>query len=648
MKTQLSLLKSIFILLLAGITSCSSPQLTPTAKNTESPEPTTPATQIDTPTATAEPADVIFFNGALVTIDESQPTAEAIAIRDGLIQAVGLGEEVLALQGSDTVIIDLQGHALMPGFIDGHTHILAFPGRKGKTLDEAQDVALRYGFTGLNEMWADNGYLDQLMQAEQAGSLRLRVNVFVSYNDGILDANHQKVFLKTWYPAHPPILDPTRFLRIPGIKIFVDGDNFQSARGCWALRDPFEPGAPALTNVPCGTARGDLYWTQDELNQVVVDAQAAGYSVAFHAMGDGAIELALNAIEVALDGQSDEVYRHQIEHNSLAAPDQLMRYADMHVLASVRGYGAAGCEDLSFLLPNFGAERMPWYANRYSLATMVIHSYMETDFGWTIDPDNRFAQRALDPIMGLYGMVTHNFVAENGSICEPDPLLAAHIVSVERALQMMTIEPAYAVSMEDYLGSLEPGKYADLIVLSESPLAVAPDELKDLQVWMTMVAGNVEYCGTGREEFCPSAIPPEAQQDLLTSGNLAMNQAVTASSSSQFASEFAVDDELATSWGAGDFAPQWIEIDLGAPATITGIRLLTSQSPDGDTVHLISVRSEGDDFFEVYRFEKFTRDGEWQIFTPDVPLENIRVVRIETTESPSWVAWAEIQILGNR
>jgi hypothetical protein len=65
-------------------------------------------------------------------------------------------------------------------------------------------------------------------------------------------------------------------------------------------------------------------------------------------------------------------------------------------------------------------------------------------------------------------------------------------------------------------------------------------------------------------------------------------------------------------------------------------------------VHLISVRSEGDDFFEVYRFEKFTRDGEWQIFTPDVPLENIRVVRIETTESPSWVAWAEIQILGNR
>jgi hypothetical protein len=293
-------------------------------------------------------------------------------------------------------------------------------------------------------------------------------------------------------------------LRIPGIKIFVDGDNFSAARGCWALRDPFEPGAPALTNVPCGTSRGDIYWTQDELNQVVADAQVAGYRVAFHAMGDGAIELALNAIEYSLDGQSNKIYRHQIEHNSLAGPDQLARYEDLDILASVRGYGYAGCEDLSFLLPNYGAERMAWYVNRYALANSDIHSYIETDFGWTLDPDNRFAQRSLDPIMQLYGIVTHNYVADDGSICEPDPSVVIQPVSVARALQMLTIEPAYAVSMEDYLGSLEPGKHADLIVLSDSPLAVAPEDLKDLQVWMTMVAGNVEYCATGREDFCPA------------------------------------------------------------------------------------------------------------------------------------------------
>jgi len=641
-------LTSILIILLVGVAACSLAQVSQTAENTATDTPAEIPTQTDTPAAPAEAANLIFFNGSLITIDESNPTAQAISIRDGLIQAVGTDEEVLAFQGEDTVTIDLQGHALMPGFIDGHTHILAFPERMGRSRNDAQDIALRYGFTTVNEMWADNGYLDQLMQAEQAGDLRLRVNVFASYNDGILDANRQKVFLKTWYPAHDPILDPTRFLRIPGIKIFVDGDNFQPARGCWALREPFESGAPALTNVPCGTSRGDPYWTQDELNQVVADAQAAGYRVAFHAMGDGAIELTLNAIEFALDGQPNENIRHQIEHNSLAGTDQLARYEDLDILASVRGYGYAGCDDLSFLLPNFGAERMPWYVNRYALATMGIHSYVETDFGWTIDPDDRFSQRALDPIMSLYGMVTHNHVADDGSICEPDPSVAIQSVSVERALQMLTIEPAYAVSMEDYLGSLEVGKYADLIVLSDSPLAVASDELKDLQVWMTMVAGNVEYCATGREDFCPSITTVETQQDLPTSGNLALNQTVTAFSSSQFAAEFAVDGDEATSWGSGDFAPQWIEIDLGAPATITGMRLLTSQSPPGDTVHVVSVRGENGIFSEVYRLDQFTQDAEWLTFAPDAPLENVRVVRIETIESPSWVSWIEIQVLGER
>ncbi|MEW6094120.1 MAG: amidohydrolase family protein, partial [Chloroflexota bacterium] len=449
----------------------------------------------------AEPADIIFHTGEIITIEETQPLAEAIAIRNGLIQAVGTNEEVLALQGAGTQVIDLQGRTMMPGFIDGHTHILAFPDRMGRSLDEAQETALRYGFTTVNEMWADEGYLSRLMQAEQEGSLQLRVNVFASYNDGILDDNRRRVMLETWYPEHAPILDPERFLRIPGIKIFMDGDNWTPARGCWALSDPFMPNAPALTSGVCGSDRGDLYWSQEELNQAVLQAQTAGYRVAFHAMGDGAIETALNAIEYALAGQPNENYRHQIEHNSLARPDQVPRYEALDVLASVRGYG--GFCDLSFLLPTFGPDRQAWYANRYALAGSDIHAYIETDFGWTVDPDDRFSQRSLDPIMQLFGIVTHRYVAEDGSICEPDPLVAAFAISVERALQMLTIEPAYAVSMEDYIGSLEPGKYADLILLSGNPLSVNPDEIMDLQVWMTMVAGEVKYCAAGHETLCP-------------------------------------------------------------------------------------------------------------------------------------------------
>lgn len=459
------------------------------------------------PTSTSLPksnvfgtADIIFHNGAIITIEKSQPIAEAIAIKDELILAVGTNEEILALQGPDTTVIDLQGHTLMPGFIDGHTHLLAFPDRMGRTMDQAQEIALRYGLTTVNEMWADEAFLNRLFQAEQQGMLHLRVNVFASYNDGILDQNRQKVILKTWYPENDPILAPQRRVRIPGIKIFVDGDNFRPARGCWAFNDPLPSSAWAIQNGVCGTAAGDLYWQQDELNAAVLQAQKAGYRVAFHAMGEAAIETALNAIEYALNGRPNDQVRHQIEHNSMIRPDLLTRYEALDVLASVRGYGDF-C-DLKQFIPDFGPERNNWYANRYALPGLDIHSYVESDFGWTIDPEDRYDQRSLDPIMQLYGLVTHNLEGPNGTMCRPDPVVAKFVISVEKALEMMTIEPAYAVSMENYIGSLKPGKYADLIILSDSPLTVDPDALKNLRVWMTMVGGKVEYCATGKEAFC--------------------------------------------------------------------------------------------------------------------------------------------------
>jgi predicted amidohydrolase YtcJ len=434
-------------------------------------------------------------------MDENQPSADAIAIRQGLIQAVGSNEEVFALQGPDTRVINLHGKTMMPGLIDGHTHILAFSDRMGKSLDEAQDTALRYGFTTVNEMWSDEGYIDRLMEAEELGDLRLRVNVFASYNDGILDENRQKVILETWYPEHDPILDPDRYLRIPGIKIFVDGDSSSSSRGCWALSEPFMPNAPILSRGICGSDRGDLYWSQEELNKVVAAAQAAGYRVAFHAMGDQAIETALNAIEFALDGQPNADYRHQIEHNSMARPDQLPRYQDLDVLVSVRGYMHV-CDLQGLILP-FGPDRYAWYINRFALADMGIHAYLETDYAWTVDPDERFAQGLLNPFIHLYGLVTHRFAFDENTICDPDPLAAALVVSVKRALQIMTIEPAYAVSMENYIGSLESGKYADVIILSGDPLSIDSEDLKNLEVWMTMVGGEVEYCDSAHTKICP-------------------------------------------------------------------------------------------------------------------------------------------------
>jgi predicted amidohydrolase YtcJ len=132
-----------------------------------------------------------------------------------------------------------------------------------------------------------------------------------------------------------------------------------------------------------------------------------------------------------------------------------------------------------------------------------IHAFAEGDFGWTTDPSDRTSPRPINPLLTLYGFVTHQQLREDGTACEPDSWIARHQINVEKALKMLTIEPAYAVSQEDVIGSLAPGKFADLVILSDNPLTIDPNDIKDLKVLMTMVGGRVEYCAPGHEALCP-------------------------------------------------------------------------------------------------------------------------------------------------
>ncbi|MGD8455122.1 MAG: amidohydrolase family protein [Anaerolineales bacterium] len=453
---------------------------------------------IDSPPQTllpaADAASIIFHNGYVITLDEENHVFEAIAIKGNEILAVGTNDEILALQGEDTTLIDLSGQTLLPGFIDGHTHILIFPDRMGKTLDDAIEVALSLGYTSVTEMVGEADFIEILQLAEQEGRMRLRVNLFTNINQGYLDGDKNILVEDSWSFTHAPILDHDKMVRVPGIKIFVDGAGTEG-RGCPAMRDPYpqETQNADWFKSTCFTPYGDLYWEQEELNQVVDDAQAAGFRVAFHAMGDKAIEAALDAIEYALDGESNEIYRHQIQHNSVLDEDLMDRYVSMDMLGSLRGYFPT-C---------YQADANPVAGNRYALPGLGVHAYLETDFGWTVDPNDKYAIRNPNSSSALYSLVTHKQTLEDGTVCNPEPWLSQRVITVEQALRIMTIEGAYAVSQEDYLGSLEPGKFADIIILSDNPLTTEPDDLQDLEVWMTMVAGNTEYCAPGQEEYCP-------------------------------------------------------------------------------------------------------------------------------------------------
>ncbi len=128
--------------------------------------------------------------------------------------------------------------------------------------------------------------------------------------------------------------------------------------------------------------------------------------------------------------------------------------------------------------------------------------------------------------------------------------------------------------------------------------------------------------------------------------NIARGRSVVASAEQATTpASYAVDGDATSLWVAGQFAPQWIEIDLGAPVAIAAIRLGVAQTPRaGDTVHAVLGQSAEGSYRELHVFNGRTTDGEVLEYVPQAHWEEVRYLRIETRASPSWVAWREIEV----
>lgn len=557
-----------------------------------------------------EMATLVFHNGRIVTMEADLPVAQALAIRDDLILAVGDDKTILGLAGEGTLVIDLEGRALLPGFVDAHTHLFNDAWYWDATPESIQQLGLSNGITTLANMYSEPDFVAEMKALEMQNKLRIRTSLYLSYTTNCGD------ILGDWYRQYPRQTDPQRMLRILGVKIFADGGS------CLRPAISFEYADQG--------GHGDLFLSQDELNLAVKIAHSRGYQVAIHAQGDLAIEQALNALESALDGKPN-VLRHRIEHNAFIRADQLPRYGELGVVPTLFGvyFTCSGIRDGRYK-EVFGEQHLAWLENWRTLldANPGLHAAWHGD-----DP----GAPPVSPILELYGFITRNEVAEDGSVCEAPDWLKKHAITVEEALYLMTMGAAYALFMEDVVGSLKPGKYADLIVLSESPLDVAPEAVKDIDLLVTLVGGRFEYCQPGEASLCPHL--NEGSQ------NIARNKPVLASSElPDLPASFAVDGKLDNWWGSGDFVPQWIEIDLQSSCSIESIRLLISQDPAGNTRHRLWGRDFDQSEQLLHELQNFTADDEWLEYSPPQPWEGIRWLRIETLISPSWIAWREIEV----
>ena len=109
--------------------------------------------------------------------------------------------------------------------------------------------------------------------------------------------------------------------------------------------------------------------------------------------------------------------------------------------------------------------------------------------------------------------------------------------------------------------------------------------------------------------------------------------------------ELAFDGRADTAWGAGTFAPGWIEIHLAESATIGAVRLLVAQTPGGETAHQVTGSSGSGGTRTLGELRGFTHDGDWLTLSLTPPAEDVTSIRITTVTSPSWVAWGEIELV---
>jgi predicted amidohydrolase YtcJ len=243
-----------------------------------------------------------------------------------------------------------------------------------------------------------------------------------------------------------------------GVKIFVDGS---LAAHTAALREPYSDDS---------ATKGQLLYSQQELDALVAKVHKANFRLVLHAMGDQAISMALTAIEKALMEEPRKDHRYRLEHASVLNSKLIQRIKELGMMVSVQPKCVLSEFSVWAAVDRLGSERARWL---YPLKTLINE-------GIRVAGGSDCPMEPLSPLQGIQAAVTRQFFPEER-------------ITVDEALRMYTVNAAYASFEETVKGSIEEGKLADLTVLSGDPKAVPPSKIGDITVDVTIVGGKVVY-----------------------------------------------------------------------------------------------------------------------------------------------------------
>lgn len=229
--------------------------------------------------------------------------------------------------------------------------------------------------------------------------------------------------------------------------------------------------------------RGLPFWTQSELDAMVAKANGMGFQVGIHAIGDLGNRMSLNAFGKAQNNKPSAL-RNRIEHSQIITLEDIPRFAELGIIASMQATHATS--DKNMAEDRVGPQRiLGGYAWRRVL-----------DAGVVLANGSDFPVELSNPFHGLYASVTRQ-----GRDGEPEGgWYADQALTRAEALHSYTLAGAYAAHQENRLGSLEPGKWADFIVIDRNYFTIPAAEIDDIVVLETWVGGEKRFSRQGENE----------------------------------------------------------------------------------------------------------------------------------------------------
>lgn len=532
--------------------------------------------------AAGEVADTILVNGNIATIDTNRSVARALAVKDGLILYVGDEEDVRALSGETTQVIDALGRTVTPGLIDAHCHLSAC-GLLGTayvdcnwpevfTIQDMQDrIAAKIAATPPGEWVIGSGWISfegrtptkhdidpvspehPVMIINQGGHMAV-VNSYALELAGInantpdpgngsflREANNEPngtimnhpamdIFRRLWpkdlldtAAMEASIVSPQAKFAAMGVTSFQDVyargmDRMQAyfnvaKNGQMTIRGQImnvleyaqeldgriadieairyesdfmhfagakfqaDGGLKAsFTSEPhSGVSWNTSIWDPNNLNEAVKAFHDAGYQVAIHTGGDAALDMALDAIEKAMNENPRPDPRHRIEHSVLNTESTLQRQKDLGIVISTQPTLIRAFADA--LEQIWGEERTQRMIPTRTWLDMGIPMCLSSDapsMPWW------------DPQSTLYASVVRSSFSKKSISPE-------QAMTIEEAMYAHTMGGAYADFAENEKGSLEVGKFADMVIWSDDPYSVKTSDIPSLTIDMTMVGGEIVH-----------------------------------------------------------------------------------------------------------------------------------------------------------